>query len=305
MKTRFCLCLSIFFAVVSGCQKKSDDAVKNVPEAPTNLTATSISTTAIVLAWKDNSTNEKGFKVERKTGNGSYTMVSTTTANTVSYIDTGLTSNTMYTYRVYSFNSDGNSVTSNELDSKTKKDPVILDSVVIGSQVWSLKNLDVVVYNNGDSIPKVSHAQFANLTTGAYTIYNSYGKLYNWYAISDPRGLAPAGWHIPSDSEWTILATFLGGDTIAGGKMKDTASWSTTNPNAGGATNSSGFTAKASGYVGNNGIAGPSGYGVWWSTSESSTTNVWTRVLSLSSAALSRGNLDNKKHGYAVRCIKD
>ena len=91
-------------------------------------------------------------------------------------------------------------------------------TVTIGTQVWTSKNLDVATYRNGDVIPQVQDQDaWANLTTGAWCYYNNdpaygdtYGKLYNWYAVTDPRGLAPQGWHIPNDVDWVILATALG-----------------------------------------------------------------------------------------------
>jgi len=101
--------------------------------------------------------------------------------------------------------------------------------VSICNQVWMVKNLDVATYRNGDPIPQVADAAaWAGLTTGAYCYYNNdsatyaanYGKLYNWYAVDDPRGLAPAGWHVASDAEWTELTNCLGGEALAGGKMK-------------------------------------------------------------------------------------
>ena len=100
-------------------------------------------------------------------------------------------------------------------------------NVVIGAQKWKSKNLDVAFYRNGDAIPQVTDdAEWAALTTGAWCYYNNdstlgktYGKLYNWYAVNDPRGLAPRGWHIPSDAEWTTLETTLGGSSAAGWKM--------------------------------------------------------------------------------------
>ncbi len=100
--------------------------------------------------------------------------------------------------------------------------------VTIGNQTWTKSNLNVSRYRNGDPIPQVQDpSQWANLTTGAWCYYNNdpangliYGKLYNWYAVNDPRGIAPIDWHVPSDAEWTILTDFLGGINVAGGKMK-------------------------------------------------------------------------------------
>src|SRR5262245_47721661 len=161
------------------------------------------------------------------------------------------------------------------------------------------KNLSVTKYRNGDPIPQVKkNAKWATLTTGAWCWLNNdsansiYGRLYNWYAVNDPRGLAPAGWHIPSDSEWTTLQTFLGGDSVAGGKMKSTGTikagtglWRFPNT---GATNSSGFTALPGGWrlddgsfhnLGGNDV----GYGVghWWTATVNgnshSTHSAWKR----------------------------
>ena len=119
-------------------------------------------------------------------------------------------------------------------------------TVTIGTQVWTSKNLDVATYRNGDVIPQVQDENaWANLTTGAWCYYNNdasngtkYGKLYNWYAVNDPRGLAPKGYHIPTDEEWTKLSDYLGGESEAGTKMKSTSGWY----NNGNGTNSSGFS---------------------------------------------------------------
>jgi uncharacterized protein (TIGR02145 family) len=111
-------------------------------------------------------------------------------------------------------------------------------SIVIGTQVWSASNLDVATYRNGDSIPQVESRPGWIKTyydsTPAWCYYDStaatpemklkYGKLYNWYAVNDPRGLAPAGWHVATDSDWTVLENFLGTDS-AGDKMKSLTGW--------------------------------------------------------------------------------
>ena len=153
----------------------------------------------------------------------------------------------------------------------------------IGDQIWATKNLDVATYRNGDAIPQVQDiAAWANLNTGAWCYYENtttYGKLYNWYAVNDPRGLAPIGFHIPSEAEWTRLIEYLGGDYIAGGKMKEsgTSHWISPNTDA---TNSSGFTGLPGGYRNNNGTFGGIGaYGYWWSSSEIDTYYAWYRKL--------------------------
>lgn len=108
--------------------------------------------------------------------------------------------------------------------------PIQNGEVQIGTQVWTTKNLNVSRFRNGDLIPHVPDAsQWAYINYPAWTYYNNistngtvYGKLYNWYAVNDSRGLAPEGFHVPSDTEWTTLINFLGGASNAGGKMKET-----------------------------------------------------------------------------------
>jgi uncharacterized protein (TIGR02145 family) len=196
-----------------------------------------------------------------------------------------------------------------------------LPSVTIGTQIWSSTNLDVTTYNDGTPIPQVTDPlQWEILTTGAWCYYNNdpangalYGKLYNWYAVAgihdnDPstpnKILAPIGWHIPTDAEWTTLITFLGGESVAGGKMKSTGTSLWLSPNTA-ATNESGFT----GHPG--GLRNEWGYffsisdrGFWWSSSEEDTSNVWTRLLdSLSGYATRATNI--RDYGYSVRCIRN
>jgi uncharacterized protein (TIGR02145 family) len=125
----------------------------------------------------------------------------------------------------------------------------------IGTQTWMLKNLDVDTYRNGDPIPEVQNqTTWNNLTTGAWCYYNNdpalgaiYGKLYNWYAVNDSRGLAPLGWHIPVLSETQLLNNFLGGSTVAGGPLKAIGTTYWQSPNVG-ATNSTGFNGFGGGY---------------------------------------------------------
>jgi uncharacterized protein (TIGR02145 family) len=189
---------------------------------------------------------------------------------------------------------------------------VFLPTIVIGTQQWMEKNLDVVTYRNGDIIPQVTDpTAWAALTTGAWCYYNNdvangaiYGKLYNWYAVNDTRGLAPKGWHVPTDAEWTILTDKLGGTLVAGGKMKTTGttSWITSNT---GATNESGFTGLPGGNRGNDGTFANVGYnGFWWSSSEGGTTYAWYRFLDYGNGDAYRSS-KGKANGFSVRCLRD
>jgi uncharacterized protein (TIGR02145 family) len=206
---------------------------------------------------------------------------------------------------------------------KPKIKPVVFKSVNIGKQTWMVKNLDLATYRNGDPIPKVTDkTAWAALSTGAYCYFENdsatyaatYGKIYNSYAVNDPRGLAPKGWHVPSDTDWTRLSDFLGGEKVAGGKMKeaDTTHWRA--PNRGGeispfkyfgATNSSGFTGLPGGYrnyFGNYENAIYTGY--WWSSTDKSKAVAWNRILDFLYGDLKKASF-NKVSGMSVRCIKD
>ena len=191
-----------------------------------------------------------------------------------------------------------------------------IPSVKIGSQVWTNKNLDVTTYRNGDPIPQVTDATaWANLTTGAWCYYNNdaangaiYGKLYNWYAVNDARGLAPAGWHVPTDAEWSTLGTYLGGNNVAGGKMKTIGTDRWNSPNTG-AANSSGFNGLPASYRLGGGSGGAFGGNLGngitlWSATESNATSSIYRYIDYNSGILGSWEL-NKAFGFSVRLIKD
>lgn len=187
-----------------------------------------------------------------------------------------------------------------------------LPTIQIGTQKWMSKNLDVAFYRNGDPIPQVSDpAAWAGLTTGAWCYYNNdpiqgnkYGKLYNWYAVNDPRGLAPQGWHIPSDAEWRTLETTLGGSSVAGGKMKEpgTLNWITPNTLA---DNSSGFAGLPGGRRSNRGLSRYFGYfGGWWSSTENSPASAWYQGMNANYGIANRSTI-YKTFGFSVRCLRD
>ena len=184
-------------------------------------------------------------------------------------------------------------------------------TVTIGFQIWSAKNLNVSTFRNGDPIKQAkTDIEWRNanaLKQPAWCYYNNdpangakYGKLYNWYAVNDPRGLAPAGWHIPSDAEWTTLIDNLDGQVIAGKRMKSTSGWK---ENANG-TNTSGFSGLPSGkrdFYG--GFAGIREFTSWWA-STSDANFAWIRFLSYSRDYIGRTSTQ-KGEGFSVRCISD
>jgi uncharacterized protein (TIGR02145 family) len=190
-----------------------------------------------------------------------------------------------------------------------------LKEVKIGNQIWSAENLYVDKFANGDKIFEMKSNNDWELAIknkeAAWCYYNNdsslgaiYGKLYNWYAVADPRGLCPTGWHVPSDSEWDILGNYLGGRSIAGGKMKEKGLKHWASPNTG-ATNSSGFTGLPGGYryrYGSSELMGNFGY--WWTATQSSPSDAYYRSLDYYPIYVFR-HYSYKTYYYSVRCIKD
>jgi uncharacterized protein (TIGR02145 family) len=185
------------------------------------------------------------------------------------------------------------------------------------------ENLRSTTYANGDPIPNVTDGNvWGQLTTGAWAHYensssydNPYGKLYNWYAVADPRNVCPAGWHVPTDGEWNTLVGYLdpgydpGADgpqsETAGGKMKSTGTQYWVSPNTG-ATNECGFSGLPGlfrQYYGDfSALLGWPGY--WWSASESGAEDALYRNLFYNHARISRYN-SLKRFGFSVRCLRD
>lgn len=183
-------------------------------------------------------------------------------------------------------------------------------SITIGTQNWMTVNLDIETYRNGDTIPQITDpTAWVKSTKGAWCYYNNdsangakYGKLYNWYAVNDPRGLSPKGWHVPSDAEWTTLSTFIGGVSLAGGKMKATTGWNV--PNIG-ATNETGFAGLPGGARYADGKFNDVGsLGVWWSSTEYLPYYAFYRSLQYYNVIMARSD-NYKLVGFSVRCIKD
>jgi uncharacterized protein (TIGR02145 family) len=179
---------------------------------------------------------------------------------------------------------------------------------------WANKNLDVAYYRNGDPIPQVSDpTAWVALTTGAWCYYNNdsangpiYGKLYNHYAVSDPRGLAPLGYHVSTLAEWSTLETCLGGSSVAGGFLKEagTSHWTTPNTSA---TDSIAFTALPGGFRGYaSGIdVSISTAGAFWTADFLNSVNAGRKAMTNTSAAVGLVSSVSRKYGYSVRLVKD
>ena len=189
-------------------------------------------------------------------------------------------------------------------------------TVKIGTQTWMAENLKVSKYSDGTTIPNIiDNAQWSQLTTGAWSYYNNdaannakYGKLYNWYAVSKTtngnKNVCPTGWHVPTDAEWKVLTDYLGGDSIAGGKLKEvgTTSWKSPNTDA---TNTSLFTGLPGGIRTDYGSYHNVGLnGNWWSSTENKTDGAWARYLYFFDGR-AYAYYNKEGNGLSVRCLRD
>jgi uncharacterized protein (TIGR02145 family) len=319
MKTKVWICLFITLILLNSCKKDNPNNVK-VPllttSAVSNITQTSITSggnipflgSAIIARGVCWNTSQNPIITDSKTSDGDGFGDFTSAI-------TGLTANVTYYVRAYATNSAGtgygdNLIVKTYTGTITDIDVNSYYTVTIGTQVWMAENLQVTKYRNGEQIPNVTDGTaWSNLTTGAYCNYNNspvnsttYGKIYNWYAAVDPRNLCPAGWHLPSTSDWTVLRDYLGGISVASDKMKVyvTANyWETPNN---GATNSSGFTALRVGIREHvNGEFFRPDYCGWWS----SYGDVGgAKNFQLVGEGADFGYL-GEAEGLSVRCLKD
>jgi len=258
--------------------------------------------------------------------------------NDVDYIDFNLefkqTSDTTFTgtYRInrkkffIAYNDSFYCITEGTLTGTKPSEPVIIfetgtvtdidgniyQTIKIGTQWWMAENLKVTHYRNGDVIPNViDNSEWSNLNSGGYCSYNNlavnsdvYGLLYNWYAVNDSRGLAPQGWHIPSNEEWGTLITYLGGFSVAGGKMKEEGTSHWEDPNIG-ATNESGFKGIPGGYRWDNGTFMSIGsLARFFSSSQYDNTHAIGRYLYSGDTRISVLQL-HKKYGFSIRCVQN
>ena len=199
----------------------------------------------------------------------------------------------------------------------TDIDGNVYQTIQIGDQLWMAENLKVTHYNNGDSIIYItSEEHWGSMNQGQYAIYNDesinsniYGNLYNWAVIGDIRGICPIGWHVPSDDEFTVLTDFLGGESVAGGKMKESGleHWNYYSEQISlESTNESGFTGLPAGYQNtNNGDNIAMGFnGYFWSSTETSSDLAWRRYLFHYSSGVGRDTF-GKPNGFSIRCLRD
>jgi uncharacterized protein (TIGR02145 family) len=247
-------------------------------------------------------------------------------SGTGSYVSnmTALSPSTIYHVRAYATNSTGTVYGNQQTFTTTATSQTVTDidgntynTVQIGTQVWMSENLKTSRYRNGGSIPYVvGNSDWQALTTGAWSYYDHdasnnavYGKLYNWYSTQGDT-LCPTGWGVPTDTAWTTLTTYLGGESVAGGKMKSTGTDYWNDPNTG-ATNESGFSALPGGYRYHVGSFNNIRYSAFfWSATEDYFNYAWFRSLDGSNGSVyrtsyGRGGDIYKSSGASVRCLKD
>jgi uncharacterized protein (TIGR02145 family) len=201
--------------------------------------------------------------------------------------------------------------------SMTDQDGNIYRTITIGTQTWMAENLRTTIFRNGDTIPKViDNTAWQNINSSAYCNGNnlnnddsitSYGRLYNWFAVNDNRKLAPKGWHVPSNDEWTTLLNYLGGKDDAGGKLKEAGTTHWLYPNAC-ATNESGFTALPGinrSFDGTFSILYARYWPYWWSSNSDYQDTAPSVGLDFEVCLVQNGGYANNHFGYFVRCVKD
>jgi uncharacterized protein (TIGR02145 family) len=190
----------------------------------------------------------------------------------------------------------------------------IYRTIKIGTQTWMAENLKTTKYRNGESIPNImNNTQWANLTTGALNSYNNniandcpYGKLYNWYAVNDNRGICPLGWHVPSLTEWNLLITNAGGSNQAMISLKSSGSFYWQSPNNINGSNSTGFSALPSGLGFTNGGHQYINFdSLWWTSTVSGNNSYYVGMRNAVNPQSIFSFPDNKNYAFCVRCIKD
>jgi uncharacterized protein (TIGR02145 family) len=197
----------------------------------------------------------------------------------------------------------------------------VYNTVTIGTQLWMAENLKTTRYNDGTAIPNVTvDATWAASKKGAYSDYDNtpvnsttYGKLYNWYVVDNNaatkvasnggKNVCPTSWHVPSDAEWTTLINFLGGEAVAGGKLKETGTIHWLAPNTE-ATNETGFTSLPGGYRKFNGFYAIDTCCYFWSSTNNYTAGSWSRIMFYNGKDVYRGSF-TKDVGFSVRCFRN
>jgi uncharacterized protein (TIGR02145 family) len=307
----------ILMALLLNCNQWFNDTGVNqstIPGIPKELTAVAKTSWSISVRWckVNGSTAYRIYRSSSAEGNYSYTA----TVIDTSYQNIGLDGGTPYFYKVSAVNQAGetemsNYVTATTLNTVKDIEGNVYQTAMIGTKLWMAENLKTTKYNDGTPIPLIHlYGQYSIDTVPAYCWYNNdstnkaiYGALYTWYTVNTGK-LAPTGWHVATDTEWTTLITQLGGGDSAGGKLKETGTEHWDSPNIG-ATNETGFTAIPGGYVDDKIQFNSIGYfGIWWSSTATTSYVAWRYLMSKDFKYVLRDEL-YMLLGYSVRCVKD
>ncbi|MBS1519601.1 MAG: fibrobacter succinogenes major paralogous domain-containing protein [Bacteroidetes bacterium] len=300
--------------VIAGCKKQETPK----PKAPT-ITTADITNNLGISASGGGSVSSDGGSAVTARGICWSTSENPTTADnkTNDSLGTGsfksqlanLTTNTIYYVRAYATNAAGTaygksvSFLTNTID----LDGNLYHTVKIGTQVWMVENLKVTHYQNGDALPNVTDDnEWVTLTEGAFCNYANdpnngavYGRIYNMAATTDQRNICPAGWRLPTNTDWNLLQVLLGNGTDVGGMLKEAGTTHWNAPNTG-ATNSSGFTALPAGNRGYGGFADLGNYTYFWSDP----TEQYTRALLYNQSDIAGTSNYSPILGLSIRCIR-
>ncbi|MBE0649409.1 MAG: fibrobacter succinogenes major paralogous domain-containing protein [Bacteroidales bacterium] len=322
--------LGLFFLLaVSGCKKPAAPAPAPTKVATLTTTINSITeSSAICTANIENtggaSITEKGFCWSTHLNPTVDDNKMITANDSLTFHDTiqGLISNTPYYVRAYAINEKGIAYGDEQTftlwlnvpgPDVTDIDGNNYTSVKIGSQIWMVENLKTTRYSNGELIgttnpatlfvPSIPSSLYQWAYNGEESNVASYGRLYSWYAVTDSRNIAPKGWHVPTADEWMELINYLGGESVAGGKLKATGSSYWESPNVG-ASNASGFTTLSGGYRELDGSFQGLGHVTYfWMSTISGGRDAVGIFSGGEGAGLTGGG--SKSDGFYVRCVKD
>lgn len=313
------LLTGLFLIFTCSCKKERSITLPELSTKPfTTITSTSVITGGSVTSDGGSSILARGVCWGENidpTISDSYTSDGTGGGVFSSSI-MGLTSGTGYYIRAYATNTSGTSY-GNEfvfITPLTDIDGNVYNTARIGDQVWMTQNLKTTRFYDNSKIPQIAdNSTWATLSTPGYCWYANdeytnrpfYGALYNWFAVNTDK-LCPNRWHVPTEKEWVILTYYLGGDSIASGKLKEVGADHWSSPNAG-ASNEFGFTALPGGY--RTGLTAGSFrtkiyYGWWWTATEIDETGARARLMTYDVSEIAAGT-GLKKNGYSVRCVKD
>ncbi|NQT61336.1 MAG: hypothetical protein HQ556_00115 [Candidatus Marinimicrobia bacterium] len=286
--------------------------------SPSNLISNSFSELEIRLTWTDNTDFELGFMIERDSGIG-WEQIAVVEADKTDFTDFVSVLESTHSYRVRAHSASNNSAYSNvttrsALAPLSDYDGNEYQVIRIGDQVWMAENLKVTHYRDGTAIPNATDLSWGFLTTGAYDIYynnssnevDTYGALYNWYAAADLHNIAPAGWHVPTDSEWTELNTFLsnnGHNGTQGAALKSTYGWRWTGSYGG--TDDYGFEALPAGFRISEGYYGMLTDARFWSATGSSSYAAVLLTLDYSNSVITRYENFDMRLGASIRLVRD